>query len=130
MKEKVGKIMLKTNNKKVRESIKKWIVDNYDGEGYGLESKDFREICENIKRIFEKEKSSRRACWCLEDFKEWGEGLPSILDTWPLMTDEVINILGDILEETEEERSKYDGSQAWNLMASLIFREIDKAVRA
>ena len=122
--------MLKTNSKKVRESIKKWIVENYDGESYGLEAKDFKEICKNIKSIFEKEKSSRRACWCLEDFKEWGEGLPSLLDTWPLMTDEVINILGDILEETEEERSKYDESQAWDLMASLIFREIDKAARA
>lgn len=122
--------MLKTNNKKARESIKKWIVDNYDDEGYDLKAESFKEICENIKSIFEKEKSSRRACWCLEDFKEWCEGLPTLLDTWPLMTDEVINILGDILEETEEERNKYDGSQAWNLMASLIFREIDKASRA
>ena len=121
--------MLKTNNKKVRESIKKWIVDNYDGEGYDLEAKDFREICENIKSIFEKEKNSRRACWCLEDFKQWVEGLPSILNTSPLLCDGV-DILGDILEETEEERSKYDDSQAWDLMASLIFREIDKAVRA
>lgn len=121
--------MLRTNNKKVKESIKKWIVDNYDGEGYGLETKDFKEICENIKNIFLKEKSSRRACWCLKDFKEWCEGLPSILDTWPLLCDGV-DILGDILEETEEERSKYDESQAWDLMASLIFREIDKAVRA
>ena len=121
--------MLKTNCKQVKESIKKWIVDNYDGEGYDLDAKDFKEICENIKSIFEKEKSSRRACWCLNDFKEWGEGLPSILNTWPLLCDGV-DILGDILEETEEERSKYDEFQAWDLMASLIFREIDKAVRA
>lgn len=129
MKDKVDKIMLKTNCKQVKESIKKWIVDNYDGEGYDLETKDFKEICENIKNIFLKEKSSRRACWCLEDFKEWGAGLPSILNTWPLLCDGV-DILGDILEETEEERSKYDEFQAWDLMASLIFREIDKAVRA
>ena len=121
--------MLRTNNKNVKESIKKWIVDNYYGEGYGLETKDFKEICENIKSIFEKEKSSRRACWCLKDFKDWGEGLPSILNTWPLLCDGV-DILGDILEETEEERSKYDEFQAWDLMAYLIFREIDKAVRA
>lgn len=121
--------MLKTNNKKVRESIKKWIVDNYDDEGYDLKAENFKEICENIKSIFLKEKSSRRACWCLNDFKEWCEGLPSILNTWPLLCD-CVDILGDILEETEEERSKYDESQAWSLMASLIFREIDKAVRA
>lgn len=122
--------MLKTNNKKVKESIKKWIIDNYDGEGYGLETKDFKEICENIKSIFEKEKSSRRACWCLEDFTEWCEGLPALLDTWPLMIDEVIDILGGILEETQEERQAYSAEQARDLMVSLIFREIDKAVRA
>lgn len=121
--------MLRTNNKQVKERIKKWIVENYDGEGYGLEAKDFKEICKNIKSIFLKEKSSRRACWCLEDFKEWGAGLPSIIDAWPLLSDGV-DILGDILEETEEERNKYNGNQAWDLMASLIFREIDKAVRA
>ena len=129
MKDKVGKIMLKTNCKQVKERVRQWIVDNYDGENYGLEAENFKEICKNIKNIFLEEKSSRRACWCLEDFKDWGEGLPSILDTWPLLCDGV-NILGDILEETEEERSKYDDSQAWDLMAYLIFREIDKAVRA
>ena len=79
--------------------------------------------------MFLKEKSSRRACWCLEDFKDWCQGLPSILDTWPLMCDDCIDILGDILEESEEERNKYDGVKAWNLMSSLIFREIDKATR-
>lgn len=122
--------MLKTNNKKVRESIKKWVADNYYDESYGLEAKDFKEICKNIKSIFEKEKSSRRACWCLEDFKEWCEGLPTLLDTWPLMIDEVIDILGGILEETQEERQAYSAEQARDLMVYLIFREIDKAVRA
>ena len=131
MKEKVGKkIMLRTNNKQVKERIKKWIAENYYDESYGLEAKDFKEICKSIKNIFEKEKSSRRACWCLEDFKEWCEGLPTLLDTWPLMIDEVIDILGSILEETQEERQAYSAEQARDLMVSLIFREIDKAVRA
>lgn len=117
--------MLRTNNKKVIENVKKWIVENYDDEGYDLEAENFKEICKNIKDIFLKEKSSRRACWCLEDFKDWCQGLPSILDTWPLLCNDV-DILGDILEE----RNKYDENQAWNLMAFLIFREIDKATRA
>ena len=122
--------MLRTNNKQVKERIKKWIAENYYDESYGLEAKDFKEICKSIKNIFEKEKSSRRACWCLEDFKEWCEGLPTLLDTWPLMIDEVIDILGSILEETQEERQAYSAEQARDLMVSLIFREIDKAVRA
>ena len=121
--------MLRTNNKKVSENIKKWVVENYDDEGYNLAAENFKEICENIKSIFMKEKSSRRACWCLEDFKDWCQGLPSILETWQLMCDGCIDILGDILEESEEERNKYDGVKAWNLMSSLIFREIDKATR-
>ena len=49
--------MLKTNSKQVRYSIRLWIMNNYDGDGYDLPEsfETFKEYAEAIYNIFQRE---------------------------------------------------------------------------
>lgn len=131
--------MLKTNTKKARENIRKYIIDIYDDtEDYSHHNIDtdkqtFEEIAEVIKEVFHLEKLNNeniknyyrvKNYSMYEIFKEWCQGLPSIIDTCYYYNRSAVKDLGDILEETEEERSRFTEEEAEEKLTYLIYREI------
>ena len=64
-----------------------------------------------------------------ENFRYFLNGLPSALqsDRW-LFYESPIDYLGNLLEETKEERSRYDEWEAARKIAYLFYREIVRAL--
>lgn len=137
--------MLKTNSKQARENIRAWIMDNsdlydWDGENETPVAYDnFADHAAHVWRMFcgefMRDEQQRRynmhynKTWqgCFED---WLRGLPRAVcsDDFLLGADAAINCLGDILDETEAERSRYSEDEAERMMCYLIYREIVNAV--
>lgn len=132
--------MLKTNTRQARENIRQYILDIYEPEDYTNNNIDtnkqtFEEIAEVIKEVFYLEKLNNeniknyyrvKNYSMYEIFKEWCQGLPSIIDTCYYYNRSAIKDLGDILEETEEERSRFTEEEAEEKLTYLIYREIFK----
>lgn len=124
--------MLKTNSKQARENIKKYIINNFECMDYleegEKEPETFQEIAMYIYETFysEKIKHDKRRLSEYEYFIEWCQGLPSVLDTCYYYNRSAVEDLGNILEETQEERKKYDESQAEIKLTYLIYRELKK----
>lgn len=132
--------MLRTNSKKVKENIRLWILDNYTPEDYAnafqtetgeYTLENFPEVAASIMDTFHKEKGFYVRRYGLEiAFRDWMQGLPSILETLPLLGGwSVSEIFGDWLEETTEEKEAYskkdeDGQKAMKTALYLVFREI------
>jgi hypothetical protein len=125
--------MLKTNSKKAIENIRAYIMENFDGENYGIEKPEtFKETAkvildtfraehfnsENIKRYYHYNEQA--------SFTAWAQGLPSILDTCYYYNRSAVEDLGNILEESEGERYKYSEEEAENMLTWLIYRELVK----
>lgn len=126
--------MLKTNSKQARENVKAYIINNFVFEPYGEkveEPKTFKEISIYIMDAFriEKVKYDKRKMNIPDLFEEWCQGLPSVLDTCYYYNRSAVEDLGDILEETQEERSKYTEQQAEERLTYLIYRELVKVVK-
>lgn len=121
--------MLKTNSKKVKEKIKNYIIKLYDDEGYNVpKATTFEEMKENIKKVSYNEVIKyelMRRSTLFDAFEYWCSGLPYLLNTADYYChNSAIDILGDILEETEEERSRFSELEAEKKLTYLIFREI------
>lgn len=125
--------MLKTNSKKAVENIRNYIVSIYNDEWQDTkQDAPFEEIAKAIYDTFVAQK------WCFEKrrynateqgaFEDWARGLPSILDTCYYYNRPAKTDLQSILEETDQEASKYSDSQAEATLTYLIYREIKKAV--
>ena len=122
--------MLKSNSKKAIENIRAYILEHFDCSGYDEEAPDgFQQTAEFIMRCFyhEKVEHDKRNLSLQSFFIEWLAGLPSVLDSCYYYNRSAIKDVGDILEETAEERSKYSEEQACELLSTLIYREISKA---
>lgn len=131
--------MLKTNSKKAMENIKNYIINNYDDSsyvGYGLTESltEWKDQKAFILKCFKEEKYSK-----IQDFKyyhyneynafrDWCQGLPSVLDTCYYYNRSAVDDLAVILEETEEEKKKYTEEQAEEKLTYLIYRELKKEV--
>ena len=122
--------MLKTNTKKAITNIQQYIKDNYTGERPIDENADFSVFAWHIYDEF----------WTTyvhpantkpyqEQFVCWLSGLPSSIDAGFWCNRSAIKDLGDILEETDEERNRFSESQAEEMLSKLIYREIMKVVR-
>ena len=140
--------MLKTNSKKAIENIKKYICDNvnfdYDTVNekyyYVMRLEERNAYGENID-IFsvyayalyyimydEVVYLDNRGLTMYEYFTHWCEGLPGVLNTGYYLNRSAVQDLGDILEQTEAERSKYTESEAEKKITYLMWREIYKVV--
>lgn len=135
--------MLRTNSKKAKENIRLWILANYMPEDYAnafqtetgeYTPENFPEVAASIMDAFHKEKGFDVRRYGLKiAFIDWMQGLPSILETFPLLNWEVSEILGDWLEETAEEKEAYskkdeDGRKVMETALHLVFREIQAGV--
>lgn len=124
--------MLRTNTKKAIENIRAYIIKGFDGTNYGIETPEtFEEVANVIYSTFAEEylyEYNRRRNE-QEVFVEWCAGLPSIIDTCYYYNRSAVADLGDILEETEEERNRYTEAQAEETLSRLIYREITRRAR-
>ena len=55
-------------------------------------------------------------------FVDWAQGLPSVLDTCYFYNRSAVDDLGDILEETQEERNKHTETDAEQCLTRLIYK--------
>lgn len=126
--------MLKTNSKKAIENIKAYIMEHYtpyDYEDFN-ESDDFQTVATNILDTMRKQKSGdwyNRNMSDQQRFEDWCQGLPSLFDACYYYNRPAIDDLGDILEETAEERNRYTKEQAEKMLTALIYRELRKGER-
>lgn len=123
--------MLKTNSKKAIENLKKYVFDNTDVSNFDfVDPANFEEAAcmiwyafkEEYKGLFAYYKNNMQVA-----FSEWTAGLPSILNT-SYYLNSAVDVLGEILEESESEKSRFSDEKAEKLLTSLIYREIRKAV--
>lgn len=120
--------MLRT--KKANENIRAYIMGNFTPENYtGEPPKDFSEVAAFILDIFRKEKMSDfryRDCNEFAAFTDWCQGLPSVLNTCYYYNRSAVEDLGAILEETAEEKARYNEQEAERRLTWLIYRELGK----
>lgn len=116
--------MLRTNTKKAKENIRKYIIEHYDVEDYEMEnSNNFDIVKGQIWSIFMNEVGKWNGSH-YDSFKYWCQGLPSALDTCYYYNRSAVEDLGEILEESEEERNHYSEEQAEERLTYLIYREL------
>lgn len=134
--------MLRTNSKKAMENIRKEIRNSYEAaEEYftydGGEMKtEFPDICKDIIEAFKAEKLDGNKIYQSgrvskqEMFADWMAGLPT---AFPVSDDvflrSAVDFLGNILEETEEQKARYSDEQAEKLACNLLYRELEKGAR-
>ena len=131
--------MLRTNSKAAKANIMAYIREDWD---YIAERAEYQNIpletiendtalCGFIWDIFKDEKGYEinRAGY-FKAFEDWAQGL-ALGGMFDYYLHSAVNTLGDILEETEEERSRYTEEQAERVLTNLLYREIsNRASRA
>ena len=127
--------MLKTNSKKAKENLQKYIINNFDSTNYtDTEPEGWHEIAQFILDAFRSEKYNCAADYRyyknneLTAFVDWAQGLPSVLDTCYFYNRSAVDDLGEILEQTEEERNKYNETDAEQLLTRLIYKVLTTEV--
>lgn len=133
--------MLRTNTKKAKQNIRGYIIENFCPDDYAenfgtiSEGASFAEVARYILNIFRAERWNSS-----EDFRyyhnseaaafaDYCAGLPMILDTCYYYNRSAVDDLGEILEETEDEKHRYTEEQAEQCLTSLIYRELKEATR-
>lgn len=126
--------MLKTNSKKALANLEKFILDGCDFDGYDFEKTPStpNECMKAIYDEFVKEAystPSERSQNEQEAFINWLQKLPSIIDSSYYYNVSAVETLGDILEETKEEKARFSESEAESLLSYMIYRRIRKAIK-
>lgn len=123
--------MLKTNSKKAKENLKVYIMENFDESYFDYDEApfkdltDYKNVCTCIFNVMMEEKRYNRSVNDFETFKDWAQGLPSILDTCYYYNRSAKVDLMKILEETEAEAKKFTEQQAEERLTWLLYREIN-----
>ena len=121
--------MLRTNSRKAREAVRAYVAHNTRGRD-GAEVKGFEEAAAVIAKEWNEYKYpelARQSKYSLSDaFEHWACGLPNDLFDY-IAAGDTVELVGDMLGQTEAERSRYSDSQACELLTRLIFGEISKA---
>ena len=131
--------MLKTNSRAARENLRRYITESagdyllecaaYDGKEIDLSS--FHDVAAAIYETFcneyRPECDARRRIPENVSFCNYAQGLPcGGLFNYYLHS--AVKTLGDILQETDAERSRFTETDAENMLTTLIYREIKKAL--
>lgn len=112
--------MLKINNKQVRESVRKYIMNN-------LEEITPQELWDSF--INEKVKYDKSNKPYQELFQDWLMGLPSGFDV-DYINEYITATLMNWLQQTQQEADKYDIFKQVHLYCYLIYSELQKMVEA
>lgn len=127
--------MLKTNSKKAIENIRAYIIANFDPSSYGEykelnNTTDFSVVAETIYKVFRAEGYNKiqNNATELEAFTDWMQGLPTIFDDDYYYNVSAVDLLSELLEETNSEKAKYNEREAEYFLTRLIYREIKKAI--
>lgn len=123
--------MLKTNSKKARENIIKYIMEHENTAEYtGTAPADFAAAAAVIYADFDRVTNTpiNRRTPMSDRFAEYAAGLPGILDTCYYYNRSALDDLGSILEETEAEKAQYSEAEAEKLLSYMIYREIERSV--
>ena len=122
--------MVKTNSRVARERIRAYIMetaaDHMSENEYPAET--FKDYAAAILAEYRRQTDGdKRRMTEQERFTDWGQGLTfgGLFDFY--YDGDAVDILGDILEETESERNKYPTSKAESLFSYLIYSEVCKA---
>lgn len=126
--------MLKTNSKKARENVIRYIMDRENTAEYAeniAENPTFDDIAAAIYSDFMRVTNNEayRKMSFSDRFAEYAAGLPGIIDTCYYYNRSALDDLSEILEETEAEKEKYTESEAEKLLSMLIYREIERSAR-
>lgn len=125
--------MLRTNSKAAKANIIEYIKQDQDyiEESYNYTPGNDNELLASVYGIFLSEKTYelQRNNYInqFEIFKSWAQGLALGGLFCYYYNRSAVDDLGNILEETEEERNKYSEAQAEEMLTKLIYREIVKA---
>ena len=126
--------MLKTNSKQARENIRAYIMEHYDGCGYDVnqQPETFTETAKIILDVFHIEMCKYNKAYNAgrvserELFFDWCAGLPSIIDTCYYYNRSAVDDVARILDENDDEKSKYSERDAETLLTHLIYRELTR----
>lgn len=131
--------MLNSYNKQATENIRKYIVEQdsdyiCERSGYTIKQDDTDELLAYARLIFKDEMKYR-----IGDnynhpgfviFEDWAWGLALGRLFCYYYNRSAVDDLGEILEETEEQKKQYTESQAEKMLTRLIYREMEKAYNA
>lgn len=117
--------MLKVNSKTVKEKIKNYILESAKNCDY-IDGETFEQVAPQIAHAFIKEhyQGSQRKYNIQDNFVEWCEGLPSAINCDYYYNISAIDLLGDILEQTQQERNKYTEQESEKLLTYLLFKAL------
>lgn len=125
--------MLRTTTKKAHENTRRYIMDNFDPCGYTDNPPEtWPEVARFILDTFHDEKckyDNRYNAGRISKhdlFIDWCQGLPSILDTCYYYNRSAVDDLGEILEETPEEKARYTESDAERMLTHIIYMELQR----
>lgn len=124
--------MLRTNSKIVRERVRSYILENSEDivevmDYEGVPHEHSKDIFNYIWSDFMEREGNYlgRGVSYQDGFAQFGSGLPwHIFDYYYNV--EAVKLVGDILDETEEERARFSERDAEKLMSYLIFKEVSK----
>jgi len=116
--------MLKTNTKKVMNSIRNYVFENYCNDD--VEIKNANDAIEHLKEDwldYAKQHKDPYFKYSVDEFDSWLQGLPCGLDYYASYG-EAWNFLKEAMEETEEEAKRFTQEQANHRLSMLIFKLI------
>lgn len=123
---------LKSNSKAVNEAVKAYILENFDTSNYTpdydhVNTSNIKEVCKAILECCNKEKFYIYYQNTQSMLIDWMQGLPSILDTAPILySGSAVDLVSNWLQQTEKEKSKYDETTSEQFALYLISRMIIK----
>ena len=140
--------MLKTNSKKFKDKVRLYIIDGYNDwlldnpDYFDVKCRTFDEVANAIFYVFLSEKMNfnvksykdfdyfvnKRYGSLFNMFNDWCQGLPSILDCDYYYNVCAVDLLGDWLEQSIEDRGKYSESDSEKRITEILYRELYNVV--
>ena len=122
--------MLKTNSKAARQNIRQYIMNHSEYLTEVYEATTEKQIIASIAQAYKDEYLTAHTPMTQKHFTEWASGLTcgDLFDFFDFGTVSAVDTLGEILQESEEERNRYTEQQAAECFAYLIYREVLKAI--
>ena len=124
---------MKTTNRQARFNVLQYILYHLDPSGYYFTGPcTFKNVSRFILEVHASEKQYSPEYQAAKGFTneavfvDWCQGLPSVLDTCYYYNRSAVADLGDILEQSKQERAQYTEDQAERLLTHLIYQELVK----